>query len=285
MSEGRLCQDSRREALNSRCGEGWTLVLLSGNRQGGSLCYCRRESSERQAPLCSLCGFPGTCFRWRVGRTFLSPSLPETLLKGRQTWKKAAWQRKLVSRQQKRRHFKEFLKEKKQRLLTDVGGESCHLNARGHFALTDAEQPLEVRQPKAHGLLPTSAPTAGRELILHRTDPKGFRAGDTRHSAGLGWATAGAEVSALPRDLGTCPLLCCRLSCGHFLRGHRQIPLGRNGPRNTPPVGNPRAAGPLPSHPHVEATASASSSSPCPQNLWAVFQPLVLKCEWIAMSG
>lgn len=125
-------------------------------------------------------------------------------------------------------------KKIKNRLLTDVRWESCHLNARGHFALTGAGQAPGVQEAESMWPIANHCTRGRQGADSSQAEPKGFRAGNA--GTEQGWAGPQEVRTPLlsPRDLGICPLLCCRLSCGHFLRGHRQVPLGRKGPRNTP---------------------------------------------------
>lgn len=162
-------------------------------------------------------------------------------------------------------------------MLTDMRRESCHLNAHGHFALTDTEQAPGVQAAESSRPVATTAPPAGRELVPYRTDPKGFRVGNTRHRAGLGRARGGAQVSALTLGPRHRPSALPQALPGPLPKGMQADSNQEKRPWDTPPVGNTREAGPLP------ATVGASPLHV--SNLRAVFRHLILKCEWTAMSG
>lgn len=111
---------------------------------------------------------------------------------------------------------------------------------------------LEFRKLKACGLSPTTAPAAGRELTLHRLNPKASELGTQAQSrvgpghgrCGRLCSHLGTSASALCSAAGS-PVATSWGDTGRFLSGEKAL--------ETLHSGQHERSCPLPSHPHVEA--------------------------------
>lgn len=193
--------------------------------------HCRKENSKRKATTVQP-----TPFSWYLLQVMSGPCIfisflcrnPAKMTIRETEMEETNMAKKIGEQTTEEEKFQRIFKRERTEIVNGYEERKLLPNAHGHFALTDAEHAPGVQaatRPVANHCTP-----AGRELIPYRTEPKGFRAGNTGHRAGLGWATGGAQVSALTSGPRTYPPLCCRHSCGHFLRGRRQIPLRRKNP-------------------------------------------------------
>lgn len=105
-------------------------------------------------------------------------------------------------------------------------------------------------------------PTETGGWFFREPNPRGFRAGNAGHGAGLGWGT-GVETSDLtlePSAPPLCPAAVTPAACGFSLRGRRRVPLRRKGSGRNSTSGQGWRGRPAPRPPSCKSPSGQQKS-------------------------